>query len=202
MSRFERWSRLKRGDTTQCDAPRSDTSPQDGESRKAETPQEEASTPAPSTRELTPPAAPPPGSLDHTLPDPDTLPAGSDIKAYLADGVSSGLRKRALRRLFAAEHYGLRDGLNDYDDDFRKKLTPLASEVAERLRDWTRQPWSEDQAPHDDQTPQETASEELASRGGDTDESSLGTSRPASQSDADTDEIPSSKSGTTDERST
>ncbi|SFT67949.1 DUF3306 domain-containing protein [Halomonas saccharevitans] len=133
MSRLERWSRLKRGDTQE--APASSASAEgewpleaDGQDGREEDAREDDS---PETLE--------PGSLDHTLPDPDTLPPGSDIKAYLVSGVSAGLRKRALRRLFAASHYGVRDGLDDYDDDFREKLKPLADDVAERLRQWTRQ---------------------------------------------------------------
>ncbi|SDJ78722.1 DUF3306 domain-containing protein [Billgrantia gudaonensis] len=80
-----------------------------------------------------------PGSLDHTLPDPDSLPPGSDIKAFLSSGVSAGLRRRALRRLFAADRYGVRDGLDDYDDDYRQTLKPMAGELAQRVRQWTRQ---------------------------------------------------------------
>ncbi len=151
MSRFERWSRLKRGEV-----PASSEAPLPP--RKAETQEGDAPDRVPldldhADRAAAPSGSPAPGSLDHTLPDPDTLPAGSDIKAYLAAGVSSGLRKRALRRLFAADHYGIRDGLDDYDDDYREKLQPLASEVAERLRNWTRRQLD------DDQLPEEPASE-------------------------------------------
>ncbi|MCA1769259.1 MAG: DUF3306 domain-containing protein [Halomonas sp.] len=80
---------------------------------------------------------PEPGSLDATLPDPDTLPSGSDFKAFLQAGVSDALRRRALRRMFTGDHYGIRDGLDDYDDDYRQKLKPLANELAQRLRQWT-----------------------------------------------------------------
>lgn len=81
--------------------------------------------------------APEPGSLDATLPDPDTLPSGSDFKAFLQEGVSDALRRRALRRMFSGDHYGIRDGLDDYDDDYRQQLKPLANEMAQRLRQWT-----------------------------------------------------------------
>ncbi|MGQ7248320.1 DUF3306 domain-containing protein [Halomonas sp. V046] len=70
------------------------------------------------------------------LPDPDSLAAGSDIRAYLAPGVGEAIRKRALRRLFSAERYGVRDGLDDYDDDFRARMAPMSQEVAERMRQW------------------------------------------------------------------
>ncbi len=81
---------------------------------------------------------PEPGSLDATLPDPDSLPSGSDFKAFLQAGVSDALRRRALRRMFSSDHYGIRDGLDDYDDDYRQRLKPLTSELAQRLRQWTR----------------------------------------------------------------
>ncbi|WP_240036392.1 DUF3306 domain-containing protein [Halomonas urmiana] len=150
MSRLERWSRLKRGEAQ--DSPTSpaaltpvedDRSPSnlEADSRQQNSGEDDSA----QTRE--------PGSLDHTLPDPDTLPPGSDIKAYLVSGVSAGLRKRALRRLFAAGHYGVRDGLDDYDDDFREKLKPLADDVAERLRQWTRR-----RVEGDDEAPEEVSS--------------------------------------------
>jgi len=50
--------------------------------------------------------------------------------------VGEAIRKRALRRLFSAERYGVRDGLDDYDDDFRARMAPMSQEVAERMRQW------------------------------------------------------------------
>src|SRR5690554_1415852 len=70
---------------------------------------------------------------DEELPDPESLPPGSDFSRYLQEGVSQALRRRALRRLWQADHYGVRDGLDDYDDDY-SQLEPLAREAAERLR--------------------------------------------------------------------
>ncbi|CAM3422213.1 DUF3306 domain-containing protein [Halomonas lysinitropha] len=139
MSRFERWSRLKRGETPSWQESSAPPRESDEPDRKAQGLDLDHGT--------EPSGSPVPGSLDHTLPDPDSLPVGSDIKAYLASGVSSGLRKRALRRLFAADHYGIRDGLDDYDDDYRQTLQPLVSEVAERLRNWTRRQLEDDEAP-------------------------------------------------------
>ncbi|MGM0534996.1 MAG: DUF3306 domain-containing protein [Pseudomonadota bacterium] len=140
MSRFERWSRLKRGEMPPSSEATAAPHEGDGPDPQAALCDEPA-------RESVPSGSQEPGSLDHTLPDPDTLPAGSDIKAYLASGVSRGLRKRALRRLFAGDHYGLRDGLDDYDDDYRQTLQPLAGEVAGRLRHWTRRQPDPDEAP-------------------------------------------------------
>ncbi|WP_290904466.1 DUF3306 domain-containing protein [Halomonas sp.] len=121
MSRLSRWSRRKLGDELVEEAP----------AEEAVAAREEAEQPTA--------AEPEPGSLDASLPDPDALPAGSDFTAFLQAGVSDGLRRRALRRMFSGDHYGIRDGLDDYDDDYRQRLKPLAAELAQRLRHWTRQ---------------------------------------------------------------
>lgn len=128
MSRLSRWSRRKLGE--QAD----DIERPESVSAAVE--------PAPEAAGVETPTSPPPepGSLDDSLPDPDTLPAGSDFTAFMKRGVSDGLRRRALRRMFSGEQYGIRDGLDDYDDDYRARLKPLASELAQRLRQWTRRP--------------------------------------------------------------
>ncbi|MEQ6888153.1 DUF3306 domain-containing protein [Halomonas sp. CS7] len=177
MSRLERWSRLKRGEAQE--APVS-SPPAEGEwppsslgadGREEDIPEDDS----PETLE--------PGSLDHTLPDPDTLPPGSDIKAYLVSGVSAGLRKRALRRLFAASHYGVRDGLDDYDDDFRAKLKPLAEDVAERLRQWTRREVEDDDEMLEAEAPKEVSSRDMDSDEHDARETPPEASDTASDSD-------------------
>lgn len=141
MSRLERWSRRKRGDeddTEVAEASNVDTDIDDtraadsGDSLETAHHNGEADNVVEGAGE--PPA---PGSLDATLPDPESLAPGSDIKAFLEPGVSSGLRRRALRRLFAGDKYGIRDGLDDYDHDYREILKPLASELAQRMRKWT-----------------------------------------------------------------
>jgi hypothetical protein len=140
MSRFERWSRRKLDSQTLDDSDdvtiggSLDESPVDGHEESAGY----ASASKPDAGEEQASVDPAPGSLDDTLPDPDTLPPGSDIKAFLEPGVSQGLRRRALRRLFSGDNYGIRDGLDDYDHDYREKLKPLASELAQRMRQWTR----------------------------------------------------------------
>lgn len=138
MSRFERWSRRKLGQETDepIEAP-----PQEErqDAREAERPAADA----PTAEAVE--AEPAPGSLDATLPDPDSLPADADFSAYLAKGVSSQLRRRALRRLWSTGGYGLRDGLDDYDENYREALKPLARDLADQLRRWTRpEPDSDD----------------------------------------------------------
>ncbi|WP_458525684.1 DUF3306 domain-containing protein [Onishia taeanensis] len=125
MTRFSRWSQRKRG-LEPVDEAAPDLTPSAEESRDVSDPAAVAEGETPSQETAA------------ELPDPDTLPSGSDLTAYLSSGVGRELRRKALKRLFAADHYHHRDGLNDYDDDYRK-LKSLSQDVADRLRQWTRQ---------------------------------------------------------------
>ncbi|WP_161598986.1 DUF3306 domain-containing protein [Aidingimonas lacisalsi] len=160
MNRLSRWSRRKRRQPDD-DVPAPEVSEYDAMPLAEELSGEEHDQPSASS---SPP--PEPGSLDHTLPDPDDLPPGSDIKAFLVPGVSAGLRKRALRRLYQAPHYQMRDGLDDYDDDYRQRLKPLAQEVASRLRRWSDKLEESVQSTQDEsssQSPSEADDRETAS---------------------------------------
>lgn len=146
MSRLERWSRKKRGlesDDVMVPEP-AQASEEAPVLADAHVHQEVPADPA------EPPA---PGSLDDTLPDPDTLPAGSDFSAFMAAGVSSALRRRALRRLWATGNYNVRDGLDDYDADYTQQLKPMASELAGKLRRWTHQAEEASEVPQEESTP-------------------------------------------------
>ena len=80
---------------------------------------------------------------DADMPSLDTLDESSDYSGFLSPGVSDRLRKRALRKLFATAVFNVRDGLDDYDEDFTW-FEPLGdmvtsdmkhqAEVAERRR--------------------------------------------------------------------
>ncbi len=53
------------------------------------------------------------------LPDPDTLKAGDDFKAFMASAVPARIRNRALRKLWTSNPVLANlDRLVDYDDDF------------------------------------------------------------------------------------
>ena len=56
---------------------------------------------------------------DEDMPGIDTLDDDSDYSGFMSEGVSEELRKLALRKLFAGVGFNIRDGLDDYDDDFR-----------------------------------------------------------------------------------
>ena len=55
---------------------------------------------------------------DADMPDIDSLDYDSDYRDFLSPGVSDQLRKLALRKLFHNEVFNIRDGLDEYDDDF------------------------------------------------------------------------------------
>ena len=61
----------------------------------------------------------PPVLTDADMPDLDTINEHSDVSGFLSAGVSEGLRRKALRKLFTGAKFNIRDGLDDYDDDFR-----------------------------------------------------------------------------------
>ena len=61
-------------------------------------------------------AARPPTDAD--MPPVDSLTPDSDYTGFLSPGVSDALRKRALKKLFLSEVFNVRDGLDEYDDDF------------------------------------------------------------------------------------
>lgn len=143
MSRLERWSRKKRGvESDEADAaldnpPNGSAEPNSELGLEADALSATSSDTETLDAEASVDDAPHlPGSLDHTLPDPDHLPAGSDFSAFMAPGVSAALRRRALKRLWATGNYNVRDGLDDYDADYRQQLKPMATELAGKLRRW------------------------------------------------------------------
>jgi hypothetical protein len=56
---------------------------------------------------------------DEDMPAIDSLTEESDFSMFMSPGVSETLRKLALRKLFSGASFNIRDGLDDYDDDFR-----------------------------------------------------------------------------------
>lgn len=63
---------------------------------------------------------------DLGLPDPDTLQAGDDFRAFMAKAVPDRLRRRALRRLWLSNPaLANLDGLIDYGEDFTDSATVI-----------------------------------------------------------------------------
>jgi hypothetical protein len=84
--------------------------------RKAEARREEQTEPTPVATAVQPePAAAPLLVEAPELPDPETLEAGSDFKAFMAENVPGDLRRQALRRLWRVNPIiNSMDGLDDY----------------------------------------------------------------------------------------
>jgi hypothetical protein len=77
----------------------------------------------------------PPPLTDKDMPPIESLSEESDFTQFFSSGVSEELRNLALRSLFKLPQFNIRDGLNDYDEDF-SKIPVLAKEVAAKLRSW------------------------------------------------------------------
>lgn len=91
-----------------------------------------------------------------TLPEIDSLTAESDYSAFMDARVPVDLRNRALRKLWTSDPvYAVRDGLNDYDEDFR--TASLAGQVVRSAWDALR-----GYAPPEDEPKDGTAEEKNA----------------------------------------
>ena len=55
---------------------------------------------------------------DADMPDIETLNEDSDFSGFMSAGVSDNLRNLALRKLFKAPVFNIRDGLDEYDEDY------------------------------------------------------------------------------------
>ncbi|MDZ7787800.1 MAG: DUF3306 domain-containing protein [Halofilum sp. (in: g-proteobacteria)] len=72
-------------------------------------------------------------SADADLPHPDTLDRNSDFSVYLKRRVSSAFRRAAMRRLFSSPEFNVRDGLDDYDEDYTQ-FQSLGDTVTAHMR--------------------------------------------------------------------
>jgi hypothetical protein len=103
-SRLSRWSRLKQEAVT---AP-----PDDLEALAVVS---ETSLATPVSEEVEQEPAP---LTDADMPDLDSLGEDSDFTGFMSPGVSDELRNLALRKLFHAPVFNIRDGLDEYDEDY------------------------------------------------------------------------------------
>ena len=136
---FSRWSQRKLDESTD-------------KALEAEQPVEETSVtssePASQTRASAEELAPnEPTSIEptHALEESaDTKESASEtteelsMAQLLVSEASESVKKAALRKLFLSEEFNVRDGLDDYDDDY-SNLKSLSEGVAESLRDWVKE---------------------------------------------------------------
>lgn len=62
----------------------------------------------------------PPAKSDADMPPIESLGEDSEYSEFLSPNVSDKLRNLALRKLFHLPQFNIRDGLDDYDEDFTK----------------------------------------------------------------------------------
>jgi hypothetical protein len=99
-----RWSRLKHQAAKDTATATTESSTTNSAAENTGTEHAQAS----STRILT----------DEDMPPIESLTPDSDYADFLSPGVSEGLRKLALRKLFHGEAFNIRDGLDEYDGDY------------------------------------------------------------------------------------
>ncbi|WP_434565763.1 DUF3306 domain-containing protein [Vibrio chagasii] len=157
---FSRWSQRKLDESTD-------------KALEAEQPVEETSVtssgPASQTRSSAEELAPneptsiePTDALEESV---DTKESASEtteelsMAQLLVSEASESVKKAALRKLFLSEEFNVRDGLDDYDDDY-SNLKSLSEGVAESLRDWVKEK-AEEETPNEQE--QVTENKEEAS---------------------------------------
>ena len=79
----------------------------------------------------------PESPTDRDMPPVESLKAGDDVSGFFSPKVSAALRKRALRAIFRQGRFNLRDGLDDYDEDYTvfPPLTEATAELRKLLSD-------------------------------------------------------------------
>ena len=98
---LRRWSRRKQEETT--------TAVDENESKQT---QASLDTTASTETETAPVLT------DADMPPIDSLDENSDFSGFMSEGVSDELRNLALRKLFKAPVFNIRDGLDEYDEDY------------------------------------------------------------------------------------
>ncbi|MHA7229151.1 DUF3306 domain-containing protein [Vibrio campbellii] len=88
-----------------------------------------------------------------------TDPEEMSVAQLLVSEASESVKKAALRKMFLSEEFNVRDGLDDYDDDY-SNLKSLSEGVAETLRDWVKEKTEEEPAEETTQSTQSTESHE------------------------------------------
>ncbi|MEH6651091.1 MAG: DUF3306 domain-containing protein [Motiliproteus sp.] len=79
------------------------------------------------------PVAEPEPLTDADMPDIETLDEQSDFSGFFSEKVSEQLRSKALKKLFHLPEFNIRDGLNEYDEDY-SKFIPLGDTVTYQMK--------------------------------------------------------------------
>ena len=70
---------------------------------------------------------------DEDMPPIESLSSDSDLSGFFSKGVSSALKRAALRHVFQQPQFNVRDGLNDYDGDYTV-FEPLGDTVTSDMK--------------------------------------------------------------------
>ena len=87
---------------------------------------------------------------EETVSSAPEKPEEMSIASLLASEAEQSVKKAALRKLFLSEEFNVRDGLDDYDEDY-SNLKTLSQSVAETLREWVKE------KPEEEVDPESTA---------------------------------------------
>ena len=128
---LERWSRRKKEARDEPDRSADDPVAPDGASDLESAGPEDADSQPVSPAEADSSAEDAPG--DEDMPSIEDLTDDDDYSAFFSPRVSPDLRKKALARLFRSPKFNIRDGLDDYDDDYTK-FTPLGGTITAEMR--------------------------------------------------------------------
>ena len=92
------------------------------------------------------------------LPPLDSLTFESDFKAFMGAKVEEGVKRAALKKLFADPRFNVMDGLDTYIDDYTK-ADPISEELLAQLQHARRTlmgpPKEEDEKPAEEEKPAE-----------------------------------------------
>ena len=80
--------------------------------------EEDESKPTAASLDTTPSTETAPVLTDADMPPIESLDENSDFSGFMSEGVSDELRNLALRKLFGAPAFNIRDGLDEYDEDY------------------------------------------------------------------------------------
>lgn len=75
----------------------------------------------------------PPALTDEDMPPVESITEDTDVSGFLSAGVSETLRREALRRLFSMPKFQVKDGLDDYDGEYRS-FTPLGDTITSDMK--------------------------------------------------------------------
>lgn len=116
-----------------------------------------------------------PPMTDADMPSLKSLGESSDFSGFMSSGISNELQRLALRKLFHLPGFCTRDGLDDYDEDFRNMsqlMETVTSRISEQIRNGDKAPPAEEAQKNQADTEERTVITETEASVGEQDDSS------------------------------